>query len=143
MTMTNQAGAAAPLTARVRWSRAALSAVAWLFAAAILVQIYLAGRGVFVGPGEWQRHKDFVHAFEWASPVAVVLVYLARAPRAMKWLAWLTVAQLWLQYTFADLRSAGTRGPWSPLHPVNGVLLFWVVTELARRATRLARRPAV
>jgi mercuric ion transport protein len=129
-----------PPPRRVRWARAALVAAAWLFAAALLAQIYLAGRAVFIGPGNWERHKDFVHTFEWLSPVAVLLAYLARAPRAVKGLAWLTVAQLFLQYTFADLRLDAARKPWAPLHPVNGVLLFWTATELARRATRTETR---
>ena len=128
-----------PLSRRVRWSRAALAAAAWLFAAAVLVQIFLAGRGVFVGPRGWEEHKTFIHAFEWLSPLAVLLAYLARAPRGAKWLAWLTVALLFLQYTFADLRLEPARQPWAALHPANGALLFWVATELARRATRTVR----
>jgi hypothetical protein len=127
---------------RVRWSRAALAVVTWLFAAAVLGQVFLAGRGVFVGPSGWEAHKSFIHAFEWLSPLAVIIAYVARAPRGVKWLAWLTVALLFLQYTFADLRLEPARQPWAALHPVNGVLLFWTATELARRATRAARTDA-
>ena len=70
------------LPTRVLVARRALAATGWLLAAGVLVQIFLAGRGVFVGPGEWAKHRAFVHAFVWLSPLAVVLAYVGRAPRA-------------------------------------------------------------
>ena len=129
-----------PLPPRVRWSRAALVAVAWLFAAAVLGQIFLAGRGVFVGASGWEAHKSFIHAFEWLSPIAVLLAYLGRAPRAAKWLAWGTVALLFLQYVTADFRLVPARQPWAALHPVSGALLFWTAVELARQVRAASRR---
>jgi mercuric ion transport protein len=123
-----------PLPPRVRWSRTALVADAWLLAASVLGQIFLAGRGVFVGVPGWVAHRSFIHAIEWLSPLAVLLAYLARAPRGAKWLAWGTVALLFLQYVTADLRLRPGGAPWAALHPVGGVLLFWTAAELARRA---------
>lgn len=111
-------------------------ASAWLLAASVLGQVFLAGRGVFVGVSGWEAHKAFIHAFEWLSPIAVLLAYLGRAPRGAKWLAWGTVALLFLQYVTADLRLRPGGQPWAALHPVGGVLLFWTAAELARRVTR-------
>jgi len=123
-----------PLPPRVRWSRTALAVAAWLFAAALLAQIFLAGRAAFGAPGYWIRHKSFVHAFEWLSPLAVLLAYLARASRRAKWMAWLTVLLLLAQYVTAGLPRTPAGQPWAALHPVTGVLLFWAATELARGA---------
>ena len=118
---------------RIVIARRALAASGWLLAAAVLVQIVLAGRGVFVGPDEWARHRDFVHAFEWLSPLAVLLAYLARSPRAVKWLAWLTVVLLFLEYATAGTTSSlGHRGL-AALHPAIAALMFWGAVELARR----------
>ena len=115
-------------------ARQGLVIAAWLLAAAVLVQIFLAGRAVFVGPDWWQKHRDFVHTFEWLSPLAVVLAYVARAPRAAKWLAWLTVVLLFLEYATAGWQSSLGKLGLAALHPMIAALLFWTSVELARRA---------
>jgi hypothetical protein len=126
-------------SARVRWARRTLAVAAWLFVAGVLAQALTAGRAAFVGPQWWVRHRDLVHTFEWLSPLAVVLAYLGRAPGATKWLAWLTVAGLMLQYVTAGLRSSPSLLMWAALHAVSALLLAWVAVELARHATRVAR----
>jgi len=122
------------LTRRVAVARQALAVTGWLLAAAVLVQIFLAGRAVFTGPDWWQRHRAFVHTFEWLSPLAVVLSYAARATRATKVLAWLTVVLLFVQYATAGTQSSLGRIGLAAIHPVSAVLLFWCAVELARRA---------
>jgi hypothetical protein len=112
----------------------ALVVVAWLLAGGVLVQIFLAGRAVFVGPDWWLRHRSFVHTFEWLSPLAVVLAYLARATRSTKSLAWLTIVLLFIQYATAGSQSSLGRLGLAALHPVCAALLFWTSVELARRA---------
>lgn len=133
-----RADAAPSSRARVRWARVALVVVAACLALGVIAQVLVAGLGVFAGAGWWPRHRAFVHAFQWLAPIALVLAYLARAARATKVLAWLAVALLWLQYTTAELRLRPDRAGWAALHPVGAMLLFWVATELARRAWRLA-----
>lgn len=118
----------------------ALALAATLFAAALLGQVFVAGLAVFAGAGWWPRHKEWVHAFQWLGPVILVLVYLARAPRGAKWLAWIAIALLSLQYTTSEFRLTPGRQAWGALHPVGGMLLFWVATEIARRAWGMRRR---
>lgn len=133
-------GAARARTSRVaRAASRALPAVAWLFAAALLVQVLTAGLAVFVGPGWWARHRDWVHTFEWLSVVAVVLAHLGRTPRAVKALAWATVALLYLQYATVGMRERPGMLAWAALHPVSAMLLFWSAVELGRRAQAHAR----
>ena len=112
----------------------ALVVVGWLLAVGVLVQIFLAGRAVFIGPDWWAQHRAFVHTFEWLSPLAVVLAYVARATRAVKVLAWLTVVLLFMQYATAGSQSSLGRLGLAALHPVGAALLFWTSVELARRA---------
>ena len=121
---------------RVTWARRALATTAWLLAAALLAQVLTAGLAVFADPGWWARHLTFVHAFEWMAPLAVVLAYVARARRATKVLAWLTVVLLYVQYATAGLRATAGRQRWAALHAVSAVLLFWTAAELARHASR-------
>ena len=122
------------LPRRVVVARRLLEIAAWLLALAVLAQIFLAGRAVFVGPDWWQKHRDFVHTFEWLSPLSVILAYLARATRGAKILAWLTVVLLFFAYATAGLQSSLGRVGLAALHPVNAALLFWTAIELARRS---------
>jgi mercuric ion transport protein len=123
-------------------SRRLLAIAAWLLAAAVLAQIFLAGRAVFVGPDWWQRHRAFVHTFEWLSPLSVVLAYLARATRPAKLLAWLTVVLLFLEYATAGWQSSLGKFGLATLHPVIAAVMFWTSVELARRARDLGRPAA-
>ena len=119
---------------RAELARRALGLVGWLLALGILGQFLTAGLAVFAGPGWWERHRGFVHAFEWLSPLAVGLAYLGRAARGTKAIAWLTVALLFLQYATAGFRGVAGRAGLAALHPVGAALLFWAAVELARRA---------
>ena len=122
------------LPRRVVVARQLLATAGWLLAAAVLVQIFLAGRAVFVSPDLWQQHRAFVHTFEWLSPAAVVLAHLGRTARLTKVLAWLTVALIFMQYATAGTQSSLGRAGLAAIHPVTAVLLFWAAVELARRA---------
>ena len=131
------------MTRRVVVARQALAVTGWLLAAAVLAQIFLAGRAVFVGPDWWQKHRAFVHTFEWLSPLAVLLAYLARASRATKLFAWLTVVLLFLEYATAGWQSSLGRLGLAALHPAIAALLFWSAIELARRARSDQRRDSM
>jgi hypothetical protein len=125
---------------RVLIAERALVLVAWLLAGAVLAEICLAGRAVFIGPDWWAQHRAFVHTFEWLSPLAVLLAYLARATRTTKILAWMTAALLFIQYATAGSQSSLGRLGLAALHPVGAALLFWTSVELARRARSDQRR---
>ena len=133
------ADGAKPLSRGSLAARRALPVVAWLFAAALLGQVLTAGMAVFVGPGWWVRHREWVHAFEWLSVAAVVLAHVGRLPRSVPLLAWATVALLYVQYATIGMRERGGPLALAALHPVSAVLLFWTSVELARRARVSAR----
>lgn len=131
------------MTRRVVIARQALAITGWLLAAAVLAQIFIAGRAIFLGPDWWQRHRAFVHTFEWLSPLAVILAWLAHASRATKLFAWLTVVLLFLEYATAGWQSSLGRLGLATLHPVIAALLFWTSVELARRAREDQRRDSI
>ena len=131
------------MTRRVVIARKALAITGWLLAAAVLAQIFIAGRALFLGPDWWQRHRAFVHTFEWLSPLAVVLAWLARASRATKIFAWLTVVLLFLEYATAGWQSSLGKLGLATLHPVIAALMFWTAAELARRARDDQRRDSM
>jgi hypothetical protein len=117
----------------------ALAVAAWLFAACVLGQIALAGLGIFAGPAWWPRHRMFVHTFEWLTVVIFVLAFVARATATIKWLAAALLLLLSLQYTFIEQRLVPARSGWAALHVVGAVVIFWIATEIGRRAQALRR----
>ena len=118
------------------WSGRALAVVAWLLVTCTVVQFFLAGMGVFVGPPWFVRHREFVDVWQYLAVVALVLAYLARTTRGSKVIGWLLLALIWLQYTTIEQRLVPGRQAWAALHVVGGMLVFWLSTELARRTLR-------
>ena len=127
------------MTRKALIARRALEIVGWLLAVAVLAQTFLAGRAIFVGPDWWLPHRAFVHWFEWLSPLAVILAYVARVAPMTKALAWLTAVLLFLLYATAGSQSSLGHIGFAALHPVGGALLFWASIELARRARSVPR----
>jgi hypothetical protein len=120
--------------------RITFAIVAWLFVAAVLYQVYLAGIGLFGhGADQFTAHRGFGWMLHLA-PLLVLLVGWASQPgrRTM----WLLGALLLLVLFQPFLPSARVDSPWlAALHPVNAVLIFWLGMTIALRATALAREP--
>jgi hypothetical protein len=127
----------------VRWTRVAYSIGAWLYLLAVVVQVFLAGLGVFDGPLNWPTHIEFGYAMGLILPVLLVLGLLARVPRStLLWLVALLVDYI-VQSALPNLRDVS---PYlAALHPVNGLLIFAIALVHALRARELIRahqRPA-
>lgn len=120
-----------PLGGRVVWSRRIYLALALGFAACVAVQVFFAGMGVFVDAARWSWHSSFIHVFEFLPLLMLPLAFSARLSAAVRWLTALLLALIALQYITANM---GT--PLAALHPVNGMLIFWVATIIAGRAWR-------
>jgi hypothetical protein len=120
--------------------RTGLALVAWLFAACILFQIFLAGLGVFDDRRAFMTHAGFGLLIGWLSLVLVALALIGRAPRGLVGLSVLTVVQMTLQSVFVALRD--DLPAIAALHPVNGVLLLLVVLAIGRWAWAIRSEPA-
>ena len=116
------------------WARTALAAAAAAFVVLILVQVLLAGLGVFSDPASFVTHRQFGYVIGWFTLVIVVLAIAGRLGKRVIGLSCVALVQMALQSVFvlvrADLPAVAA------LHPVNGVLLLLVVTEIAREAWR-------
>jgi hypothetical protein len=113
-------------------ARTALAVVAWLFAACIVVQIFLAGLGVFDSPAAFLTHRDFGYMFGLLTLVMVVIAVVGRLGRRLVGLAALTLVQMALQSVLVLFRTDAPAV--AALHPVNGVLLLVVAIGLGREA---------
>ena len=110
----------------------ALAVVAWLFAACIVVQVFLAGLGVFDGPERFETHRDFGYLFGWLTLVMVIIAAAGRLGRVLIGLSLLALVQFFLQSIFILFRE--DQPAIAALHPVNGVLLLVVAIAIGRRA---------
>ena len=122
----------------------ALAVVAWLFAGCIVVQVFLAGMGVFDGPSAFATHRDFGYTFGMLTLVMVIIAIAGRLPRRLIGLSLLALLQFALQSVFILFRE--DQPAVAALHPVNGVLLLVVAITIGRIAwsgrTATARQAA-
>jgi len=110
----------------------ALAVVAWLLVACLLVQVFLAGMGVFDGPERFETHRDFGYLFGWLTLVMLIIAAAGRLGRLLIGLSALTLVQFFLQSIFILFRE--DQPAIAALHPVNGVLLLVVTIAIARLA---------
>jgi hypothetical protein len=118
-------------------ARGAFAIASWIFLAGVLVQVFLAGAGLF-------KLTDFtMHAgFGWllsAGPILLlVLALLARLDRRT---TLLTVALLVVAIIQPELAAARHDYPvLAALHPVNALLLFWLAWVVASGSVGMVRR---
>lgn len=119
--------------------RVVLAGAAWLFLAGIVVQVFLAGAGLF-------EVTDFAaHAgLGWSLSVVPILVFvLAVVARADRSTVLLTIVLTAAAIVQPELAVARDRVPVvAALHPVNALVLAWIGWIVARRSTDLVRGPA-
>ena len=114
------------------FARLALPAVAALFTACTVVQVFLAGLGVFDGPGAFVTHREFGWTFGWLTLVILVLALAARAPRRITGSAVLLLVLFAMQSVFVVLRVEAPAV--AALHPLNG----FAILALGAWTTRVA-----
>jgi uncharacterized protein DUF6220 len=118
------------------FARTALPWVAWLFVACVVVQVFLAGLGVFDSPKSFITHREFGYLFGWLVFVILGLAIAGRIGRRLIGLSALLVVLFILQSVFVAFRTSQPMV--AALHPVNGFLIGLVGIVLAREGRRLA-----
>lgn len=111
--------------------------LAWLLVAGLLVQVFLAGLGVFAGPANFATHRDFGYLLEALPFFMAVTALPARLGRQQVVAAAVMFGQFILQSVFIALRA--DLPAVAALHPVNGVLILLVAIWAARDASRRRR----
>jgi hypothetical protein len=120
-------------------------ALAWLLVAGLLVQIFLAGLGVFRSATSFATHRDFGYLLE-ALPFFLLIVGLiARLGRRPALLAAGIFGLFLLQSVLVIFRTDVPEI--AALHPVNGFLITFLAIVLARdawlaRGTHAVEAPA-
>jgi Family of unknown function (DUF6220) len=116
------------------WFRRLHLVIAWLFVVAVVFQVYLAGRAIFVSERYWQDHL----AWAWTGlPLIALLVLLSAVAgglsgSAVRWAA-LPLLGVILQFVVAAFRYSGQTEV-AALHPVTALIVFGIGVVVARRA---------
>ena len=118
----------------------ALAVVASIFAVCLVVQVFLAGLGVFDSPSAFMTHATFGYIIEWLTLVMLLIAAFGRLGRRLIGLTALTLVQLVLQSVFVAVRD--TYPMVAALHPVNGFAVLLVTILIARLAWQ-GRRAAI
>ena len=118
--------------------RIAFAAVVWLFLIAIVVQVFLAGVGLFVpGVDMFAAHRTLGYMLH-ISPVPILLLaWAAGADRRTIWLSVALLAVVAIQPLLPSMR--GELPFAAALHPVLALFIFGLTVVLARRSLALAR----
>ena len=116
------------------------AAVAALFVAMIVIQVFLAGAALssLGGSGDFGTHVEF--GYTWIGMAALLMVLTALAARRPRREVAITLGILVLYIVQTLFPAAKTSLPAvAALHPVNALLLFGLSAWYARRAWRMAR----
>lgn len=126
------------MESRLRLSRYAYAAAAWLFVVGILTQVYLVGLSLLGQQPSWQTHVGLGHGLSIVALLMVALAYTSRLPRPMKPFTWLNLV---ISILLADvvIFMRGSAPLVAALHPVLAILLFGIAGFLAMRAWQLVR----
>jgi Family of unknown function (DUF6220) len=113
--------------------------VAWLLVAGLLVQVFLAGMGVFAGRTNFATHRDFGYTL---TLVPVILLVTALVGRFGRWhaiAAAVMLGQFILQSVLVLQRDSIPAI--AALHPVNAFLMLLIAVWVAMDAWRRRSMP--
>ena len=112
----------------------AFPVLAWVFVAALAIQVFFAGMYVFVGASNIELHRTMAHVIGLLTIALVAAVFIGRADRSDKRLTFGVVGLLILQGMLVHV------GQWfglwtiAALHPVNALVLTYAALRLAQRS---------
>lgn len=126
------------MESRLALSRYAYVVTAWLFAAGILIQVFLIGLTFLGGQPSLQTHTGLGHGLAVAPLVMIVAAYTGRLPHPMKLSTWIALV-VYVLLADVVIFMRGSAPIIAALHPVLAVILFGTVGSLAIRISRLIR----
>jgi Family of unknown function (DUF6220) len=125
--------------ARRRVPLAIYTALAVVFLLSVVVQVFLAGAGIFASASWLGSHGILGHVLPVIPLFMVILGLVGRLPRSVNWLTVLLLVLVYIQPWFIYL----ARGIGTPLlaalHPVNALAFFALALYLLYRTVQILR----
>lgn len=119
-------------------ARAIFLGASWLLVAGLIVQVFLAGLGVFDSPATFATHRNLGYTLELIPLVMVVAGLAAGVGRRLVGLAALMFGLFLLQSVLVGVRAQAPAV--AALHPVNGFLIVLLSIVVVRNAPVPARK---
>jgi hypothetical protein len=110
--------------------------LAWLFLVAVIVQVFLAGIGLF-GVSDMELHRGVGYNLPILPLLMLLLAWPARIERRTVWLTLTLFLVAMIQTLLPSFR--GSVAVIAALHPVNALLVFYLAVVAARRSLALVR----
>ena len=124
----------------VSGARYVFVAFVWIYVAAILFQVFLAGIGLFGAAKDFEPHAGLGWILHL---VPVLLLIVAAVARVGSSLLRLTAALLVVQFVQPILATLRNDAPVAAaFHPVLALVIFWLALTIGLKAWRLVREPA-
>lgn len=121
-------------------ARTVHTVVAWVFVAALVIQVWLAGRGVFESPSVFATHRDVGYTLSIFTILLFVLGLVGGMGRRVAILAAAIFVLFIMQSVFVVMRDSTPAV--AALHPVNGFLILFLAIVLARDSSLMRTAPA-
>lgn len=121
----------------VRGARYAYLALAWLFVAGVVLQVFFIGLALFVGSENFALHRDFGYTLQLVPILVLIAALVARAGRTRILQAVSLVAVIVVFPTLPLFRDSVPVV--AALHPIGALLGFWIGIVVVRGASSLLR----
>lgn len=116
-------------------------AMIWLYLAAVLYQVFLAGSALFGPERDFETHIGLGYLLHLVPILLIVVALIARVGQPL--IRW-TVALLVVQFIQPLLPMMRGDLPWAAaLHPVLALVIFWLGINVGLQAWRLLREPVL
>ena len=124
----------------VSGARYVFIAIVWIYVAAILFQVFLAGIGLFGAAKDFEPHAGLGWILHLVPILLLIVAAVARVGSSLlRWTAALLVVQF-VQPILATLRNDAPVA--AAFHPVLALVIFWLALTIGLKAWRLVRKPA-
>jgi hypothetical protein len=120
-------------------ARAMFAVLAWAYAGAIAVQVFLAGVAVFVGPSLIGYHRVFAALFLVVTPALLIAAFVGHVGPSKQRLALGLAGLLVLQGGWVHLAHLTGIDLFGAFHPVNALAMAIVAWRLARESLAYLR----
>ena len=117
-----------------RFGRIGSLVVGSLFVLSILLQVFLAGGGIFTSATWWPMHTVFGMTIILLPVVFLILAWIGRLGRTSLWLSGLAILLVAIQSVLVTLPATLGVPGLSALHPVNALIIFGISLWLAQEA---------